>query len=391
MYFPRLSRRDTSCARFAARVGFTLAELLVTLTLGGIVVGSMVSFFVIQTKSSRLASTRIEAVQRARFAAEILRRETSLAGAGIPGAQPLVVFAGANDFVFSADLSSSTPGDRIAVYELPEAPLAETEGADSGLITLPNGAIYPQRWYGPNRTPGPAETIRFSFVSQGDGTHALTRAVNAQVEDTLVRGLERLEGRDFLSYRILQDDGELRDLTTLPIWHAAPFHESIADTGTSALTDSIKLVEIAFKVKVRGRRPEQSVERSFAMAVGLRNAGLVRNAACGDPPQLGVTPTAELSGLEPPSVTVSWPPAIDELSGELDVRQYTLYRRELSEPVPRPIASLPPSPELPSYTYVDTDVEVGKSYIYLLGATDCTPAQSELAASAVVLIAAPGD
>lgn len=368
------------------RLGFTLAELLVALTLGGIVIASMVSFFVIQTKSSRLADARIEAVQRARFAAEILRRETSLAGAGIPDAQPLVVYAGPNDIVFSVDLASSTPGDRVAVYQLPDAPLAETEGADSATITLPNGAVYPQHWYGPNRTPGPAETMRFSFVSQNDGTWALTRAVNTQVEDTLVRELLRIEGRDFFAYKVMQEDGMLRNLSNTAIWHFAPVHESVADTAESALTDSIKLVEIAFKVRVRGRRPGDAVERSFSMAVALKNAGLVRNAACGDAPKLEVTPRAEVSSADPPSIAVSWLPALDERSAEMDVRQYTLYRHELGEALPRPLASLPPNPDLTNYTYIDTDVRAGVSYVYLLGATDCTPSQSELAASPPITV-----
>jgi hypothetical protein len=372
--------------RRTSRAGFTIAELLVTFTLGGIVVGSMVSFFVIQTKSSRLASVRVEAVQRARFGSEMLRRETTLAGAGIPDAQPLVVYAGPNDFVFSADLASSTPGDRVAVYQLPTAPLAETEGADSGSIVLPNSLAYPHRWYGPGGTPGPAETIRFSFVSLSDGQYALTRAVNAQPEDTLLRGLQKIGDRDFFSYKIEQEDGEMRDLAAGPIWHEAATHESAADTAGSALTDSITLIEIAFTVMVKGRRDEEDVEREFSMGVALMNAGLIRNAACGDPPMLGVIPAAEVTGLDPLAVTVTWLPALDELSGEMDVRQYTLYRRELSETLARPIASLPPSPSLPSYTYVDTDVEPGATYVYLLGATDCTPAQSSLAESAAVAV-----
>jgi hypothetical protein len=368
------------------RCGFTVTELLVTLTLSGIVVGSLVSFFVIQTRSSRLGGVRVEAVQRSRFASEMLRRELGLAGANIPDAQPLVVFSGPSDFVFNADLSSSTPGDRIAVYQTPGAPLAETLGADSGSVMLPNGEPYPEIWYGPSRTPGPAETIRYSFVSQEDGDYALTRAVNSRPEEILLRGLRRIPGREFFSYRVFQDDGVMRDVGTGPVWHAAAVHESAGDTGISALSDSIKLVEINFTVMVRGRSGEQDVERNFSMAVALNNAGLVRNAACGDPPRLGVVPAAAVTGLDPFAVTVTWAAALDELSGEQDVRQYTLYRRELGEVLARPIASLPPNPDLPDYTYVDNDVESGKTYVYLLGATDCTPAQSPLAQSASVTV-----
>ncbi len=375
--------------RFAwsrTHAGFTIVELLVALAVGGLIIGSMVTFFVTQVKSSRMASVRIEAVQRVRFASEILRREISLAGAGIPDAQPLVVYAGPNDIVLSADLASSTPGDRVAVYQLPGAPLQETEGADSGSIVLPNGEVYPRRWYGPSETPGPAETIRLSFVSLGGDEYMLTRTINSGAEETLLRGLKKIQGRDFFSYKVMQEDGEMRDLTAGAIWHEAAIHESTEDKNDSALTDSIKLVRVAFKLSVRGRRADQTVERSFSMAVALKNAGLVRNAACGDSPKLGVVPSVKLTGVDPLAVTVTWAPALDERSGESDVWQYSLYRKELNDARARPIASLPPSPTLPNYAYVDTDLESGKTYVYLLGATDCTPAQSSLSQSAAITI-----
>jgi hypothetical protein len=316
----------------------------------------------------------------------MLRRETSLAGAGIPDAQPLVVFAGPDDFVFSADLASSTPGDRVAVYQLPGASPEATEGADSASVVLPAGDLYPGYWYGPGATTGPAETIRFSFEALAGGGYALTRTVNSLAADTLLRGLERIEGRDFFSYKVMESDGTMRELAGDFVWHEAPVHESQADTAGSALTDSIKLVEIAFKVRVRGRRPDETVERAFAMGVALKNAGLVRNAACGDPPTLGVTPNAEVTALDPLSVTVTWTEAVDEASGEQDVQQYTLYRKELDEDLPWPIASLPPNPSLTFYSYIDTAVEPGATYVYLLGATDCTPAQSELGESPTVTV-----
>jgi hypothetical protein len=101
---------------------------------------------------------------------------------------------------------------------------------------------------------------------------------------------------------------------------------------------------------------------------------------------LGVEPVAELLAVSPPRVAVSWPPAQDETSGELDVQQYTLYRREAGALVPRPIASLPPASGSPGYSYEDADVEPGRTYTYYLGATDCTPAQSDLAQSSAVTV-----
>ncbi len=376
-------------ARGLVAKGFTVAELLVALTISGIAIGSMVAFFVSQAQASRLASVRIEAIQRARFAAEMLRREISLAGAGIPDAQPMVVFAGPDDFVFSSDLASSTPGDRIAVYQLPGAPLTETEGADSASISLPNAELYPQTWYGADETPGSSETVQFSFVDAGDGTYSLVRTVNGLSQEVLLRGLGKNGGADFFTYQIIEVEGALRDHDGSPIWHAAPVHDSSEDTASSALADSVKLVHVSFKVYVRSRRAEENVERNFSMAISLKNAGLIRNAACGQEPVLDVAPTAQLTGTDPISITITWPPALDEREGEEDVRQYTLYRQESGDPLAAPLASLPPNPDLDEYTYIDLSAEAGNTYTYKLAATDCTPAQSDLTESAPVTVPEP--
>lgn len=365
--------------------GFTLTELLVALTLSGVVLSSVIAFFVSHARTSRLGDTRIEAVQRARFANELLRREIALAGSGMPNAQPMVVYAGPDDFVFSADLASSTPGDQVAVYYVPGAPVEETEGADSGSVTLPNGAAHPGAWFGADGQGGPAETIALGFVDQGDGTYALTRTVNAEPAETLLRGLERIEGRGFFSYEALDMDGFLQDIGGGPFWHEAAIHGSAADTSASALTDSIKIVQVAFQLTVRGREG-QIVRRPFTLAIGLKNAGLVRNSACGEPPVLGVTPNVTVVSVDPPAIEITWPPAVDERGGESDVIQYTLYRRALVTTIARPVVTIPPNPDVASYTYTDTDIEQDQTYVYALGTTDCTPVQSELAESGSVTV-----
>lgn len=364
--------------------GFTVVEMLITITIASLVMGSVMAFFLGQVRSSRLADSRIEAVQRARFAADLLRRELSLAGSGMPNAQPMVVYAGPNDIVVSSDLKSSVPGDRIALYVVPGAPLIETEGADSGTVLLPNGQQYPDAWYGGGSgLPGPAETIRFSFVDLGGGDYVLVRSVNDATSDTILRGVRQTGGGNFFSYEAMTRDG-LRSEGSGPIWHAAAIHDSPADTGNSALADSVKLIHIQYTVRVRGRRVQETVDRAFSLAVSMKNAGLVRNASCGNPPLLGVIPTVTSFPGPPPWVDIQWQPATDERSGEEDVFQYTIYRRKLTETKAQPIASIPPDKNLASYLYQDTDVEVGETYIYFLGATDCTPSQSALAQSTPV-------
>lgn len=364
--------------------GFTMVELLITLTIFAAVLGSMVSFFVGQARSSRLADTRIEAVQRARFASEMLRREIGLAGSGIPNAQPMVVYAGPSDIVFSSDLASNVSGDRIAVYYLPDAPLNETQGPDSASMTLPNSQVFPLVWYGESGMPGPAEVIRFSFVDEGGSRYALVRAVNGLEPDTLLRGLMKVTGQDFFTYEAMEPATGLRDVGSGPIYHSAAVHGSPADTGASALADSVKLLHANFKIAVRGRQPNEEVEHRFTMSISLKNAGLIQNASCGDRPILDSTPVA-LPVAGPPRVQLSWDPAYDERNGEEDVFQYTLYRRKTSETLAKPIASIPPDAGVTQYTYMDTDVEPSETYVYLLGATDCTPTQSDLETSLPVL------
>jgi len=368
------------CTRPRIR-GFTVVEMLITITIASLVIGSMVAFFLGQVRSARLADSRIEAIQRARFAADMLRREISLAGSGMPNAQPLVVYAGPDDIVLSSDLRSSIPGDRIALYVVPSAPLIETEGADSGTVLLPNGQQYPDAWYGGGvGLAGPAETIRFSFVPQPGGNYALVRSVNDATSDTILRDVLRTGGADFFHYELMDRHG-LRSVGSGPIWHAAPIHDSPADTGQSAQADSIKLVHIDYTVEVRARRAQQTVQRDFALAVSLKNAGLVHNASCGDPPLLGVTPTVTAFVTPQPRVDIRWAPAQDERGGEADVFQYTLYRRKATDLKVLPIASMPPDKNLATYLYQDTDVALGETYIYYLGATDCTPLQSTLSQS----------
>jgi len=272
----------------------------------------------------------------------------------------------------------------VALYTLPNVPLTETLGVDSGALVLPNAQRYPEAWYGGSGIPGPAETIQFSFAQLSDGDYSLTRSVNGLEADTLLRGLQQVNGTEFLRYEVMDRSG-LRSIGSGPIWHYAPIHDSPGDTGFSALTDSIKLVLVRFKLRTQDRRAIKNLWRELSIAVSLRNAGLVRNASCGDAPRLEVVLTGEPFDV-PLRVELTWPPAFDERDGEADVFQYTLYRRRVTDAIPRPIASIPPDAAKPEYNYTDTDVVGGETYVYSLGATDCTPTQSTLVQSAPVTV-----
>jgi prepilin-type N-terminal cleavage/methylation domain-containing protein len=74
-----MMRFSTSSSR-----GFTLVEMLVSLTLGLLVVGGAVQLFSKSVSATWLISQRAELQQNARASSNLLTRDISLAGAGLP-------------------------------------------------------------------------------------------------------------------------------------------------------------------------------------------------------------------------------------------------------------------------------------------------------------------
>jgi prepilin-type N-terminal cleavage/methylation domain-containing protein len=64
--------------------GFSLLEMLISMSLGLIVMGSMVQLFKMATTTSRLVVQRTEMQQNMRAAIELMTRDISLAGSGLP-------------------------------------------------------------------------------------------------------------------------------------------------------------------------------------------------------------------------------------------------------------------------------------------------------------------
>jgi type II secretory pathway pseudopilin PulG len=64
--------------------GFSLLELMVSMVLGFIVMGSMVQLFSMGMKSTKLVSQRAEMQENMRAAIELMTKDISLAGAGMP-------------------------------------------------------------------------------------------------------------------------------------------------------------------------------------------------------------------------------------------------------------------------------------------------------------------
>lgn len=383
-----------------ARRGFTLPEILVSMTLMLTVIGLSTQMFRKQSNSVATQTGRLDAQQNSRFSVSMLERELRVAGAGVADQQPLVVMANTLGITFNANLVSLDTGDLSAVYVNPDA-----DSAAAGLlrttnkITLPGTTKqYPDTNYMLNAGLGShAETISYYMQPDSSSTYtneyALWRRVNARPPRLVARGLVYNGVNDTIFHYYKTDTiGNLVEISpaALPLIHTAPIHGTQTDTGKSALTDSIRQVRVAFTSVFHDKRTQQNTTRRQTLTIHLMNAGLLHHSTCGQSPiePTAVTATATAAnGTTVPHtyVTIGWTKSIDEGGGEKDVERYAIYRRLSSvSSFDEPFASIPAS--LSTYSFVDTDVTAGQTWVYAVASQDCTPATSAAASATAVTI-----
>jgi type II secretory pathway pseudopilin PulG len=379
--------------------GFTLVELLVSLTLLMFVIGTAVQFLRRQTTFVTRETTRADALQNAEFAASQIDRDLREAGAGVVDIQPMIVQADTAALTFNANMVSIDTGDVRAVYQFRDADTNGTRGMLVGeAVALPNSVptvLYPDTTYLASAgAPSGAETI--SYYLRRDSTDAITnryvllRRVNALAPTLVARGIVK-DARDtvpFLTYFISDTLNRLIpvDRSRLPLYHGK-IHGAPADTGRFALPDSIRAVRVHLLAAARDPRSGKDALRVVETLVRLMNAGLQSKTTCGQPP-LGVsTPTVVSSpaGAAVKSLTISWTRSGDDGTGEKDIERYAIFRRpSTAAAFGDPISSVPAGAA--SYGFVDTAVLGGATYVYGIAAQDCTPLLSGVTSSASVTV-----
>lgn len=101
--------------------GFTLIELLISMTVGIILLGAMVSTFLIQRKSYDIQEQVAQMNQNARAAIDIMSREIRMAGYQVVGSDP-ISDRGNNTITFLGDVDS----DVITAIDTNPADASET-------------------------------------------------------------------------------------------------------------------------------------------------------------------------------------------------------------------------------------------------------------------------
>lgn len=368
--------------------GFTLVELLISVTLMMVAIGISIPFFLTQSASLEASSGRLDAQLNINFGLDAIDRDLRVAGVGITDRQPLLVQMASNAVTFNADLTTTSSSDVSAVYYDPDAPTTTVSMLwPANQVTLPNSSwLYPDSvyWAGAG-LPSAAETISYYVEADpaASGLYRLMRRVNNATPKVMARGIMAVSGEPFFRYFKLNASGALVEISQaslpkrhLPGWHGAP-----GDTGSVALVDSVVMVRAKFTAVHRDSRHPDAI-RVEERSVRLTNAGLVRASTCGDVP---LSPSA-LVAVADSQVTLTWGKSGDEGSGEKDVERYAIYRRDplTSAAFSEPLASIAAGAVSPSF--VDTDVKPGEVWVYAVAAQDCTPAQSSVATSSAVVI-----
>ena len=396
------TRRRSGGATVRARQGFTIIELIISMSLLLAVVGMSTELFRKQSGAVSSQYGTLDAQQNSRYALSSLDRELRMAGVNVVDAQPMIVAATATSIVFNADLVANDTGDYGAVYINPDVDSAGVGVMKpANAMTLPGTTkSYPDSLYRQNAgIQSNAETIMYwlsrDSTASATNEYLLFRRVNARPPRVVARNIVYNPGDTIFQYYKADTVGSLTPIpsSALPLVHTQPIHGSPADAGAAGLVDSIRLVKVRFNSIFHDLKLNKNTMREIRATIRVMNAGLVDHTTCGSPP-IAVTVTATVvpvSGTNPAAyVNVSWPKSTDESGGEKDVERYTLYRRlSSSATFDQPFASVPAGGATGTplkYTFQDTDVSSGQSWIYGVAAQDCTPMISTVGVASTVII-----
>lgn len=376
----------------ATRPGMTMLELLLAMTIFGVILVASMGFFQYQGRAFNDGNELMTLQQNLRYGVSTLEQHLHAAGIGVPASQPALIYAGTATVAFNADYNTRDPEDLFAVYYDDGLPDAAANALDyARRFTLPGTSFtYPDTSYGVGGGNSPAETIIFFFADDTSTTreddYVLYRQLNDQDPEIITRNLLNTGSEPFFEYLEATTDSVTGDsviktisTATLPLRHTAATHNSVADTGSAARIDRVRGVRVRY-TSTNGETGDDEQTRNISRLIRLPNAAFTIQRICGNVPILGdVNFQANRTTGDDGQVYVelSWDPATDESSGEQDVIRYLVWRR--ASPTVAwgdPLVSVPGGSA--SYTYEDHDVvsEMGITYYYALAAQDCTPNES---------------
>ncbi len=365
-----------------ARAGFSLLEVVVAMTIVLVILSFSLPFFNSQTRAVSRASGPGDMIRGLQFAIAQLDRDLRMAGAGTYAQQPMLVQIAPLAITFNLNSSSPDSTDVRAVYWDPDSdPVTQVSMTTANTIVLPTSGskTYPDTNYVIGGILSAAETISYWFSADSSTSrtddYIMWRRENTASPTIVVKGVIIPNGTAVFSYVKSDTGGNITVIpnASLPKYHNAKLHGSTSDTGAFALIDSVRVVNVTMTGSYDDNR-FGSRTQTVTASIRVANSGLVQNTTCGDPPIFGRSVNATVL-TNPLRVVLTWNAAVDEVSGEKDIEQYAIFRRDPSTTTfAEPFASV--AAGLSTYNYVDTNVQSGDQWVYGVAAMDCSPALS---------------
>ena len=378
------------------RAGFSLVELLVTLIVLTMIMGTTVMFFRNQNTAFLKGSEKMDLLQNARYTVSQVERILRTMGAGVTGQQPMLVYGNNNVVAFNTDYDETDTTDyRWAVNFNPS--LSNTSGVawqSGSATTIPTSSpsyTYPsQTYFQANGAVSLAETKMFWFESDSTTSrtddYILWERTNSGTPEYIARNVLAYPSRPFFEFllaRRLSTGADTMIIATsslLPLkrqWPVAGW--TAVDTANGNRPDSVKAIRINIRI-TNGKTGTDERTRDFSQMIQVPNNGLPSPNVCGRSP----FPPASFSAyadIAPGSgiVYFRWNRSPDHGGGEYDVRQYIIWRRDDTATVWSDPLLTVGADTTAAYDSVAVGGHTsGSAYDYAIAAQDCTPSMSSM-------------
>lgn len=394
----------------AERRGFTLIELVITLMVAGLAVLATMVVFQAQNRTSSSQRVQVDAQQNGRVGLDVIVREVRQAGANIDKfhSQVALIDAAPYQLTFNGDIRTGVGGDPSMESS------AQVPRADGNHYTP--GAFLSENLEDLTHFNNGAETVRLTLDTSGDGTvtavdtvettqigddFQLVRQVNGGDLEPVAQCLRgpRLGSSGEHPVPIFQYWGPFNGAATNRLWGDTNNDGQLSQTELGTLTP-VSQAELANVREVvvtlealsddlqRTAAERRAASTRLTTTVRPRNLGINASnlSACGVPPE----PPSGLLAVDTPddpgrSITLTFQASYDEMTGEQDVREYSIYRRRVGQSsfgaaIYRVLAA-----GQTIYTFVNDEShskraedapEDGVAYEYYVTAWDCEPQES---------------
>ncbi|HZS58555.1 MAG TPA: prepilin-type N-terminal cleavage/methylation domain-containing protein [Gemmatimonadaceae bacterium] len=369
--------------------GFTLAEMIIAITMLAMFGASAITFYLRSLRSVTNTAGRNDAQQTASYALDFVDHDMRVAGMNLAPNQPRIVAAGSWFIVFNGDLvtadTSASAGG--AYYDASVQDTSALAWQANRAQNLPGSSIaYPETTYTANGVVGGplgnAETITYylradSSAPANSNLYILWRQINSNTPTMVANNLySSTNGVPPVAFTYYYQNPATNALvqfpsTSIPVWRNSK--------AAQARMDSIKEVRITFTGAFKDSHNQNQVTyRPVNEIVKIPNTYMSQIAQCPGPPNAVASLTANPSTNGVDTVGLTWPQAPDDGQGLGTDRIYLIYQKRHVDTVYTQIGSLN-AQATATYDYnISSGLTLGTAYDFAVAVRDCTPSLSPI-------------